>query len=89
MNVLRILAPRLTYRLENGQWCDHQRHVKDLGGGQCLVSSGWDAGQLIDMGRRKLFTCLRCGYQETNLGHPVREAIGRLFKRGGENAAPW
>ena len=44
-----------------------------------LVNPGFDEGVLIDCGRSKLYTCQRCGYRETNLGHPMRDWLRGLF----------
>jgi hypothetical protein len=41
---------------------------------------GFDQGVMIDCGMAKLFTCQRCGYIETTLGHPMRDWIRERWR---------
>ncbi|HEY2101471.1 MAG TPA: hypothetical protein VGH72_33745 [Pseudonocardia sp.] len=86
VSMLALLAPRLRYRLRYGIWCDHQdkpwsSQFLFMDGPTGGIDLGFDQGRLIDMGRRKLFTCQRCGHTESNLGHPVRERLRRWARK--------
>ena len=84
MNWARVLAPRLTYRLRHGHWCDHADYYAPAQWSSLdteLVNPGWGPWELYDMGRAKHHWCERCGHYESTYGHPIREWLAATARR--------
>lgn len=75
----QAIAPRLTYRLRYGAWCDHQgvlraRTVEEIDS-RTPYRPGWGPWEMWDLGRDKIRSCRRCGHVETASGHPFRDPV--------------
>jgi hypothetical protein len=84
---LRWAAPRLTYRISTGHWCDHADQRVSLewtlgpnGEAGSMVDQGWGPWEMADLGRMKIRHCERCGHMETTLGHPIRDGIATWWR---------
>lgn len=77
MNLIKALAPRLTYRVRYGYWCDHldTRYMPLTDGMESVVWRGWSEWRMCDLGRDKYRECYRCGHGETLSGPPLRTAL--------------
>lgn len=94
--VVRVVAPRATYRLRFGHWCDHQTYyaqepiqdqvpvaIRPL----VPVNHGWGPWEMIDLGRAKIRSCQRCGHVETTMPHPMRDMAREMATRPGVQLA--
>lgn len=77
MNPIKTLAPRLTYRVRYGYWCDHldTRYMPLTDGMESVVWRGWSEWEMWDLGRDKIRHCRRCEYTQTLSGPPLRTAL--------------